>query len=236
MRAWHLLFLVALPAITAGLSACVTAGTQPADTSVAAASPRCYAFSPCATAGTSPTETHVATATTRHATDSADLAELDYELQPGDTVSISVWKEKDLETDALVRPDGGLSFPLVGDVEAKGHTLREVRDTIAERLKPYIPDPVVTVAIKEIGGNEIYVLGRVNRPGGYPFSQPIDVMQALSLAGGTTPFAKVNRIVILHRDASGAEHSERFHYADIAHGRDLAQNVLLHSGDTVVVP
>jgi polysaccharide biosynthesis/export protein len=166
----------------------------------------------------------------------ARLEQLNYHLQPGDTVTISVWKEKDLETEALVRPDGGLSFPLVGDVEAKGHTLREVRDTIAERLKPYIPDPVVTVAIKEIGGNEIYVLGRVNRPGGFPFSQPIDVMQALSLAGGTTPFAKLNRIVILHRDASGAEHSERFHYADIAHGRDLAQNVLLHSGDTVVVP
>jgi polysaccharide export outer membrane protein len=213
MRARHLSFLVALAAIIAGLSACVAAGTRP---------------------DTTPADTHVAVAPTgRAATESALL---DYHLQPGDTVSISVWKEKDLETEALVRPDGGLSFPLVGDVEAEGHTLREVRDAIAQRLKPYIPDPVVTVAIKEIGGNEIYVLGRVNRPGGYPFSQPIDVMQALSLAGGTTPFAKLNRIVILHRDSGGAEHSVRFHYADIAHGRDLAQNVLLHSGDTVVVP
>lgn len=226
MRAWHLSLLVALPAVTAGLSSCVAAGTPTADV-------HCYAFSPCLTAGTPPTDTHAATATTGRA---AESAQLDYHLQPGDIVSISVWKEKDLETDALIRPDGGLSFPLVGDVEAEGHTLREVRDTIAERLKPYIPDPVVTVAIKQIGGNEIYVLGRVNRPGGFPFSQPIDVMQALSLAGGTTPFAKLNRIVILHRDAGGAEHSERFHYADIAHGRDLAQNVLLHSGDTVVVP
>jgi polysaccharide biosynthesis/export protein len=230
MRAWHLSLLVVLPAVIAGLSACVSAGTPPA--AGAAAWTRCYAFSPCEAAGRAPAE-RVANAATGHA---ADSAQLDYHLQPGDTVTISVWKEKDLETEALVRPDGGLSFPLVGDVEAKGHTLRQVRDTIAERLKPYIPDPVVTVAIKEIGGNEIFVLGRVNRPGGYPFAQPIDVMQALSLAGGTTPFAKLNRIVILHRDASGAEHSERFHYADIAHGRDLAQNVLLHSGDTVVVP
>lgn len=230
MRAWHLSLLVALPAVIAGLSACVAAGTPPADMH---ADVHCYAFSPCDSASTSPADTHVAM---RSAGRAVDGAQLDYHLQPGDTVTISVWKEKDLETEALVRPDGGLSFPLVGDIEAKGHTLREVRDTIAERLKPYIPDPVVTVAIKEIGGNEIFVLGRVNRPGGYPFSQPIDVMQALSLAGGTTPFAKLNRIVILHRDASGAEHSERFHYADIAHGRDLAQNVLLHSGDTVVVP
>jgi polysaccharide export outer membrane protein len=226
MRARHLSLLFALPAITAGLAACVATGTPTADM-------HCYAFSPCDASGEPPTDAHGAMATGRAA---VPLDQLNYHLQPGDTVTISVWKEKDLDTEALVRPDGGLSFPLVGDVEAKGHTLREVRDTIADRLKPYIPDPVVTVAIKEIGGNEIYVLGRVNRPGGFPFSQPIDVMQALSLAGGTTPFAKLNRIVILHRDASGAEHSERFHYADIAHGRDLAQNVLLHSGDTVVVP
>ena len=162
--------------------------------------------------------------------------QLDYRLQPGDTVSISVWKEKDLETQALVRPDGGLSFPLVGDVAAAGHTLRQVRDELARRLKPYIPDPVVTVAIKEIGGDHVYVLGRVNRPGEYPFSQPIDVMQALSLAGGTTPFASLNHIEILHRDSSGEQHATRFRYADVAHGRDLSQNVLLHSGDTVVVP
>src|SRR5579863_9797280 len=162
MRAWHLSLLVALSAVTAGLSACVTAGTQ-------ASEGHCYAFSPC-DADTSATGTHVAMATGRAAS-SAQLDGLDYHLQPGDSVTISVWKEKDLETEALVRPDGGLSFPLVGDVEAKGHTLRQVRDTIAERLKPFIPDPVVTVAIKQIGGNEIYVLGRVNRPGGYPFSQ-----------------------------------------------------------------
>jgi polysaccharide biosynthesis/export protein len=227
MRAWHLsLLVIALSAVTAGLSACVTAGPPGTDG-------HCYAFDPCGATSELPSGAHVAMAAISHPVDGTGL---DYLLQPGDTVTISVWKEKDLETEALIRPDGGLSFPLVGDVQARGHTLRQVRDTIAERLKPYIPDPVVTVAIKQIGGNQIYVLGRVNRPGGYPFSQPIDVMQALSLAGGTTPFAKLNRIVILHRDASGAEHSVRFHYADIAHGRDLAQNVLLHSGDTVVVP
>jgi polysaccharide biosynthesis/export protein len=228
MRAWHLSLLLALSAVTASLCACVTAGAPPDST-------HCYAFSPCSATET-PSADSPGTMGSPRTAGSAPLDELNYHLQPGDTVNISVWKEKDLETEALVRPDGGLSFPLVGDVEARGHTLDEVRDTIAERLKPYIPDPVVTVAIKQIGGNEIYVLGRVNRPGGYPFSQPIDVMQALSLAGGTTPFAKLNRIVILHRDATGAEHSVRFHYADIAHGRDLAQNVLLNSGDTVVVP
>ena len=215
MRGWQLSILAALSAAVAGTSACASAGTQ---RDIAAEHP----------AGT-----RVAVAASARAEDSAQL---DYRLQPGDTVTISVWKEKDLETEALVRPDGGLSFPLVGDIEAEGHTLREVRDTLAERLKPYIPDPVVSVAIKEIGGNRVFVLGRVNRPGEYPYSQPIDVMQALSLAGGTTPFAELNHIMILHRDGGGAEHATRFRYAQIAHGRDLSQNVLLQSGDTVVVP
>lgn len=189
-----------------------------------------------AAAGSPPDGTRVAAAETGAAARAPDDSQLNYRLQPGDTVTISVWKEKDLETEALVRPDGGLSFPLVGDVEAAGHTLRQVRDVLVDRLKPYIPDPVVTVAIKQIGGDHVYVLGRVNRPGEYPFSQPIDVMQALSLAGGTTPFASLNHIVILHRDGTGEQHVLRFRYADVAHGRELSQNVLLHSGDTVVVP
>lgn len=162
-------------------------------------------------------------------------APLDYRLQPGDVVTISVWKEKDLETDALVRPDGGLSFPLVGDVDAAGRTIQDVRAILAQRLKPFIPDPVVTVAMKQIGGNHIYVVGRVNKPGDYPFSTPVDVMQALSLAGGTTPFALLNDIVILRRQ-NGQEHVLRFRYGDVIHGRSLAQNVVLESGDTVVVP
>lgn len=210
MSGWHPSLLAALAA-AAGLPACAAAGSPP------------------------PAGARVALAQSAPAL-TQDDSQLDYRLQPGDIVTISVWKEKDLETEALVRPDGGLSFPLVGDVEAKGHTLREVRDVLAARLKPYIPDPVVTVAIKEIGGDHVYVLGRVNRPGEYPFSQPIDVMQALSLAGGATPFAALNNIVILHRDSQGEQHALRFRYADVAHGRDLSQNVLLKSGDTVVVP
>ena len=159
-----------------------------------------------------------------------------YRLQPGDVITINVWKEKDLESDALVRPDGGLSFPLVGDVMAAGHTIEEVRVTLVQRLRPYIPDPVVTVAIKSIGGNRVYVIGKVQRPGEFPFNQPLDVMQALSLAGGATPFASLNDIVILRRQNGGAEHVLHFHYGDVARGKRLEQNVILESGDTVVVP
>ena len=88
-----------------------------------------------------------------------------YQIQPGDTLAISVWKETDLQADVLVRSDGGISFPLAGDLIAAGRTVTEVRGDLVTRLQQFIPDPVVTVAIKHIGGNRVYVMGKVNRPG-----------------------------------------------------------------------
>ncbi len=158
-----------------------------------------------------------------------------YRVQPGDLLVVSVWKEKDLQAEVLVRPDGGVSFPLAGDLNASGRAIEGLRLALTERLKAYIPEPVVTVAVKQIGGNQIYVLGKVNRPGQFPFSSPVDVMQALSLAGGTTPYAALNDIVILRRE-NGRLEAIPFHYSQVERGRDLAQNVLLRSGDTVVVP
>ena len=158
-----------------------------------------------------------------------------YQLQPGDLITVSVWKETDLQSDVLIRPDGGFSFALAGEIVAVGKTVEEIRQVLVERLKRYIPSPVVTVAVKQIGGNRIYVVGRVNRAGDFPLSSPIDVMQAIALAGGTTPFAAINDIVILRRQ-NGAQQALHFHYSDVARGHELAQNVLLQSGDTVVVP
>ena len=170
--------------------------------------------------------------------DSADLAETpgSYHIQPGDLLTISVWKEPDLQMEVLVRPDGGLSFPLAGDQRASGRTVDELRQSLAERLKKYIPDPVVTVAVRQLGGNRIYVVGKVNRPGEFPFSRPLDVMQSLSLAGGGTSFAQLNDIRILRRDDKGRQVSIPFRYEDVERGRHLEQNVLLETGDTVVVP
>ena len=166
----------------------------------------------------------------------ADDSRLTYQLQPGDVLTISVWKEKDLQVETMVRPDGGMSFPLAGDVVAEGRTIEQVRAVIAERLERFIPNPVVNVAMRAIGGNHVYVLGTVARPGEFPVSRPIDVMQALSLAGGATAFAAVNDIVILRRDNRGQQRVLRFRYAEIELGKALEQNVLLESGDTVVVP
>lgn len=158
-----------------------------------------------------------------------------YHLQPGDVIDVSVWKETDLQREVLIRPDGGFTFPLAGEVDASGKSVEEVRSVLAERLKKYVPAPVVTVAIKTIGGNRVYVLGKVNRAGEFPFSNSVDVMQAISLAGGATSFAALNDIVILRRQ-NGKQQSIPFHYSDVARGRDLSQNIELQSGDTVVVP
>ncbi len=158
-----------------------------------------------------------------------------YRLQPGDVVIVSVWKEQDLQRELLVRPDGAVSFPLAGEVDVDGKTVEELRKELAARLSKYVPDPVVTVAVKAIGGNRVYVIGKVARPGEFPFSSPLDVMQALSLAGGATPFAQVNDIVILRRD-NGGQRAMPFRYGDVERGKNLQQNFLLQSGDTVVVP
>lgn len=158
-----------------------------------------------------------------------------YMLQPGDILEISVWKEEGMQGEVLVRPGGGLSFPLVGDVVAEGRTIPQLSDEITEKLKAYIPDPVVTVSLKQIQGNIVYVLGRVNRPGEFPFIRKIDVMQALSKAGGMTPYAEVEKIKILRR-ADGTLQAIMFNYEEVEKGARLEQNILLESGDVVVVP
>jgi len=158
-----------------------------------------------------------------------------YIVQPGDTLQIMVWKEQDLQGEILVRPDGGLTFPLTGDIQAAGHTVEDIRKTVQSRLMKYIPDPVVTVVVKKTDGSRIFVVGKVNRPGDFPLIRPMDVMQALSLAGGATPYADVNGIRILRR-AGTSEEVFHFRYDDVRRGKNLSQNILLHSGDTVVVP
>lgn len=159
-----------------------------------------------------------------------------YTVQPGDVLEVSVWKEEDLQREVLVRPDGGFSFPLAGDIVATGKTVDQLRNEIVSSLERFIPDLVVTVTVTEIRGNKIYVIGQVNDPGEFVVNPRVDVMQALSMAGGTTAFAALNDIVILRRDSSGMQRAIPFAYKDVEKGRSLDQNVMLTSGDVVVVP
>ena len=158
-----------------------------------------------------------------------------YRLQPGDVLLVDVWKEKELQQEILIRPDGGITFPLAGDLVAADRPVEALRSELETRLRHYIPDAVVTVGVKTVSGNRVYVIGKVNRPGDYMLVRPTDVMQALSLAGGATPFADVNAIRVLRRE-HGVEHALEFRYADVERGHKLEQNILLSGGDTVVVP
>jgi polysaccharide export outer membrane protein len=158
-----------------------------------------------------------------------------YLLRPGDMLQISVWKETDLQGDVLIRPDGAISFALAGEMQAAGHTVGELTTLLESRVRKFIPDAVVTVSVKNILGNRVYVIGKVNRPGDFPLGGPMDVMQALSLAGGATAFANTNHIRVLRRSGDH-EISIQFHYSEVERGRRLDQNILLQSGDTVVVP
>jgi polysaccharide biosynthesis/export protein len=158
-----------------------------------------------------------------------------YLIGTEDVLDISVWKEKDLQTKSIVRPDGRFSFPLVGEVQAAGRTLDEVQQEITQRLKKYIPDPVVTVLVEKIAGYKIYVIGQVSHSGQFIVGQYLDVMQALALAGGLTPYAAQNKIKILRRE-NGVQKVIPFEYAEVEKGNSLDQNIILKSGDVVMVP
>ena len=165
----------------------------------------------------------------------ARAADAVYALEPGDILEVSVWKEEDLQREVVVRPDGGITFPLVGEVKAAGRTVDNVRQDVAERLRKFIPEPNVTVAIRQPSGNRIYVIGRVNSPGEFVITRTVDVVQALSMAGGMTPFASVDDIKVLRR-IDGTQKAIPFSYGDVEAGDNLEQNIVLRAGDTVVVP
>jgi len=155
---------------------------------------------------------------------SVRAADATYTVQPGDTLAISVWKEPDLQGPmVLVRPDGTFSFPLVGQVDARGKSVTDLQQLITERLRKYISDPVVTVSVQEIKGNKVYVIGQVQKAGAYPYVIGLTVEKALALAGGLTNLASTRKIYLLHEDATG---ERRVH---------VGLEALVLPGDTVVI-
>ena len=166
---------------------------------------------------------------------SGPAAAAPYMVNPGDVLSVTVWKEEDLQRQVLVRPDGSFSFPLAGEISALNKSVEQVRGELADRLTRYIPDPVVTVAVEQIQGNKVFVIGQVNRPGEFIATTVLDVTQALAMAGGFTPFAQKNEIKVMRR-INGVSQAFTFDYGDIEKGKRLEQNVILRPGDTIVVP
>ena len=164
----------------------------------------------------------------------ADNANM-YKLHQGDTVSVSVWREDTLRTQAVVLPDGSITLPLIGRIEVAGLSTPEAEQRITVKLKEYLPDPVVSVVVVAIEGNRAYVTGKVIHPGSLIINGPITVLQAISIVGGFDRFADEGGIKVIRSKADGHEVIP-VNYRDIISGKNTSTNIQLKAGDTVVVP
>jgi len=169
------------------------------------------------------------------ASSTAQEANTDYKLHAGDSITVSVWKELELQRKVIIRPDGRFSFPLAGEIQAAGRSADQVRVDIESKLTKYIPEAVVAVMVEDVTGNRVYVIGQVTKPGMYVMNPQLTVLQALSLAGGGTPFAKLDNISII-RGTGTAQKTLPFRYDQVIEGKSLQQNISLESGDVVLVP
>jgi polysaccharide export outer membrane protein len=158
-----------------------------------------------------------------------------YLLGPEDAIEISVWKEPDLTKQLVVRPDGKITYPLIGEIQAAGLTVKDLRKEIGKHLEKYVTDANVTVILLKAQYYKIYVTGKVNKPGDFIVGRAPTVMQAISMAGGLTPFASPGSIVVLRR-VGDKEEAYSFNYNQVARGQFLEQNRTLLPGDVVVVP
>ncbi len=159
----------------------------------------------------------------------------DYRIGPADVLQITVWRNEQLSREVPVRPDGKISLPLLNDVQAAGRTAIELRDEIARQLKEYVTAPAVTVAVKEINSLKVNVLGQVQKPGVIEVKRRVSVLEAIALAGGLTPFAAPNRMVVLRKGSDGRLVRIGVRYDDLISGDDR-QNILLQRDDTIMVP
>jgi polysaccharide export outer membrane protein len=159
----------------------------------------------------------------------------DYIIGPGDVLDISVWKVAELTKMVTVLPDGKIAFPLVGQLAAAGKSVDQLSKELEKRLLKFVPDLNLTVMVQQVNSMLVYVIGRVNNPGRFVLNSNVNVLQALTMAGGLNPFAEGGKIKIFRKDNSATE-IIRFDYDDVVKGKDLVQNVELRRGDVIVVP
>ena len=160
----------------------------------------------------------------------------EFRIGVGDLLNISVWQQKELSQDAVpVRPDGMISLPILRDVRAEGLTCGQLADRLTELLKLYVTSPTVTVVVKEVNSLTIYVMGQVKSSGALVLKSKVRLLQAISMAGGFTPFAHPSEMVVLRKDGT-RERRIPVNYDRIVSGKNPEQNILLQGGDTVVVP
>lgn len=164
----------------------------------------------------------------------ANMSE-DYKLGPADLIEISVWGDETLSRTVRIRPDGKLSYPLVGEAQASGRTIEDLRQEIEKKIDEFVPKANVTVILTESASKRFYVIGKVKSPSVYPMYDAVNVLQGLTMAGGLDSFADDSDIRIIRQGESGTQ-IIKFDYSQVVKGRDTAQNILLQSKDIIVVP
>jgi len=159
----------------------------------------------------------------------------DYRIGPEDVLGVVFWREPDLSAEVVVRPDGRISLPLLQDVQAAGLTPEQLAAQLTEQAGKYLEAPSATVTVKQINSRKVYITGQVQKPGPYPLMAPTTVLQLIAMAGGLNEYAEDKNISIV-RVENGRPRSYRFNYRDVSKRKNLAQNILLQPGDTVIVP
>jgi polysaccharide export outer membrane protein len=161
----------------------------------------------------------------------------EYVIGPQDVLGINFWRDTDMTGDVTVRPDGRITLPLVGDVQAAGLTPEALKKKIEAVAAPLFKEqPAITVVVRTINSRKVFITGNVTNPGAHVLTGPLTVMQLISLAGGVTEFGKKNKITVIRTEAGGKQIVMPFNYEDVSKGKNIAQNIILQPGDTVVVP
>ncbi len=165
---------------------------------------------------------------------STGATDVDYIIGPDDVLAVNVWKEPDISRSVPVRPDGKITLPLVGDIQAYGATPIKLQAAIEKSLSEYISKPVVTVIVQEARSHKFNIIGEVHKPGTYVLSSPMTVLDAIALAGGFREWAKVKSIYVLRESSPGGPQRIPFNYKDVVKGN--SSDVQLKVKDTIVVP
>jgi polysaccharide export outer membrane protein len=159
----------------------------------------------------------------------------DYVIGPDDVLDVRFWKDQDMSGEVIVRPDGRISLPLLNDVAAAGLTPEQLRTRLIDEARRYVETPNATVIVKTINSRKVFITGMVEKPGPYPLTSRVTVVQLIAMAGGLREYAEAGKIVIM-RSENGRVLPLRFDYTKLAEGRNVSQNVELRPGDTVIVP
>ncbi len=166
----------------------------------------------------------------------ASAVEDSYVILPGDVLHVSVWREIDMDREVVVLPDGSFSFPLIGTVNAHNKSPSELQDVILKKLRSFIPEAAVTVVVKAPLGHKASVIGEVQSPGDVFLNSSTTVTQALSQAGGFTPYADKDDIIIVRKNSDGSKEKIEFSFSDVSKGKNLLGDIDLIPGDIIVVP